>query len=270
MTCPTSFRIHDFFCQWLSTYWGDFCSVQTRKLMMLHLDQLSQHTDLRPMCDELAPLVIREPPSNDPDTRWGLYDTEDSVPDPSTPATSYAPCKVELGKKDSGYIGSFDSEQFLDIQPPVLQPMPTENSDRMQRPDHPPKSFSNGPNVQRPRNPPHMHSSPPPRYQEPFKSKPHPMYERNKWQQEFAGGLVNIDAHTRHGPNSSAASIMSTLAGSTRPEKDLAQVCFKTFTNISDEALADQLTWIEAELFHRIKVCVLAKRMMVTKKKLDG
>lgn len=228
--------------------------------MMLHLDQLSQHTDLRPMCDELAPLIIREPPSDDPDMRWGLYDTEDSVPDPSTPATTYAPCSIEFGKKDSGYIGSFDSEKYLDIHSPVLQPMPMEidqaNTDRKQQrmdPQQPP-SKTNGFNAQRPRHPPHIHSAPPPRYQEPMKPKPNVIYERNKWQQEFAGGLVNIDTHTRHGPNSSAASIMSTLAGGTRPEKDTVQVCFKTFTNLSDEALADQLTWIEAELFYRIKV----------------
>jgi hypothetical protein len=165
-----------------------------------------------------------------------------------------------LGKKDSGYIGSFDSEKYLDIHSPVLQHMPMDidqtNTDRKQQrmdpPQPPPKP--NGVNAQRPRHPPHIHSAPPPRYQEPMKPKPNVIYERNKWQQEFAGGLVNIDTHTRHGPNSSSASIMSTLAGGTRPEKDTAQVCFKTFTNLSDEALADQLTWIEAELFYRIKV----------------
>ncbi|KAH8556691.1 ras guanine nucleotide exchange factor domain-containing protein [Umbelopsis sp. PMI_123] len=252
-------RIHTFFCQWLSTYWGDFCNTQTRKLMMLHLDQLSQHADLRPMCDELAPLIIREPLSEDPDTRWGLHDTEDC-----------------LGKKDSGYIGSFDSEQFLDLHSPILQPMvmdidhgkPGNNDDgnRKHRPDPSPKSISNGAHVQKPRTAAHIHGIPPPRYQEPFKPKQDVIYEKNKWQPEFAGGLVNIDTHTRHGPNSSAASIMSTIAGGpTRQEKDTAQTYFKTFTGFSDDALADQLTWIEAELFYRIKPRQLIRNVWSTK-----
>lgn len=263
---PIPYRIHQFFCQWLSTYWGDFCSAQTRKLMMLHLDQLSQHADLRPMCDELAPLVIREPLSDDPDTRWGLYDTEDYAPDPSTPAMSYTPGTIQLGKKDSGYIGSFDSEQFLDLHSPVLQTMVmdidhakfgnNDDGNRKQRPDPPPKSISNVVHPQKKRTAPPTHGVPPPRYREQVKPKQDVIYDKNKWQPEFAGGLINIDTHNRHGPNSSAASIMSTIAGgATKQEKDAAQVYFKTFTSFSDDALADQLTWIEAELFYRIKVC---------------
>lgn len=234
---------------------------------MLHLEVLSQHTDLRPMCDDLAPLIIREPPSDDPDTRWGLIDIEDSTQDPSTPATSYSTEGMEFGKKDSGYVGSFDSAQFLDLHSPVLQSMSidsdqshnVDNGIRKQLPEIPSKTTSNAINSHRGRNVAHMHSTSHSRYHDPMKPKAEGIYhERNKWQQEFAGGLVNIDTHARHGPNSSAASIMSQLAGGARPEKDLAQSCFKTFTGFSEEALADQLTWIESELFYRIKVHIFA------------
>ncbi|KAG2184492.1 hypothetical protein INT43_000401 [Umbelopsis isabellina] len=263
---PQQNKIHEFLCQWLSTYWGDFSSVQTRKLLMLHLEVLSQHTDLRPMCDDLAPLIIREPPCDDPDTRWGLIDIEDSTQEPSTPATHYSSEVMEFGKKDSGYVGSFDSAQFLDIHSPVLQSMAidsdqshnVDNGVRKQLPEIPSKTTSNAINSHRGRNVAHMHSASHSRYHDPMKPKSEGIYERNKWQQEFAGGLVNIDNHARHGPNSSAASIMSQLAGGARPEKDLAQSCFKTFAGFSEEALADQLTWIEAELFYRIKVHIFA------------
>jgi hypothetical protein len=84
---------------------------------------------------------------------------------------------------------------------------------------------------------------------------------------EFAGGLVNID--DLKGPEKSfiqrepsvttgwtstlghqllAASFISSLRN--RTEKDQ----HRTFLKLSESAIADQLTWIEAELFSRIKV----------------
>ncbi|KAI8150045.1 ras guanine nucleotide exchange factor domain-containing protein [Fennellomyces sp. T-0311] len=83
---------------------------------------------------------------------------------------------------------------------------------------------------------------------------------------EFAGGLINIDSHcgmstspswTSFGANtisSSAASFISVFGGyREKPEKDQLNYNYKVIMEIPDQAVADQLTWIESELFGKIK-----------------
>ncbi|CEG73749.1 hypothetical protein RMATCC62417_09072 [Rhizopus microsporus] len=86
-------RIYSILLLWLSHHWNDFYAPRARRLMVLFLDHISKHESYTPICDSLAPLVIREPPSTDPDSCWGLVDEEQ-------PAFS--------NKKDSGYVsGTF-------------------------------------------------------------------------------------------------------------------------------------------------------------------
>lgn len=87
---------------------------------------------------------------------------------------------------------------------------------------------------------------------------------------EFAGGLINLDLYcgmsaspswTSFGTNntltSSTASFMSAF-GSSQPgnkfEKDQHNNNFRIMMDIPDRVIAEQLTWIEAELFGKVKV----------------
>ncbi|KAF1799848.1 ras guanine nucleotide exchange factor domain-containing protein [Mucor lusitanicus] len=217
-------RIHSIFSLWLSHYWNDFYGPHARKHIILFLDRISKYEYLTPICDSLAPLVVREPPSYDPDKSWGLVDDEDDN-------------DLENEKKDSAYAsGTFSVSSYIQHHqptPPSPLSSPTTNE----------------------------HSCELPR------------------RAEFAGGLINIDnvAKPKHHYAPSfkiTASIASTRTGGGwtsslgtqllassfissfrqhRSDKDQSSYNYKVFMKATDVTIADQLTWIEAELFSRIK-----------------
>ncbi|KAI9273633.1 ras guanine nucleotide exchange factor domain-containing protein [Sporodiniella umbellata] len=104
-------RIHTIFAYWLSCHWNDFCSPQARRYLIVFLDRISKYDAFTPICDSLAPLVVREPPLTDPDEVWGMTDHD----------------VFSGNKKDSGYIsGSFHILQDTPPQSPrdVTAPQP--------------------------------------------------------------------------------------------------------------------------------------------------
>lgn len=93
---------------------------------------------------------------------------------------------------------------------------------------------------------------------------------------EFAGGLINIDNATKqlYPPSSISRSLATTSGGrwtaslgnqlltssfistfrQNKSEKDQTGHSYKLLIKASDTSIADQLTWIESELFSKIKV----------------
>ncbi|RCH84907.1 hypothetical protein CU098_003692, partial [Rhizopus stolonifer] len=210
--------------------------------------RISKYESLTPICDSLAPLVVREPPIDDPDKAWGLVDDQDQI--------------TTRKKKDSGYASGFNfsptrhefmlksnpsSPRNTVIEPALLSP----NLNRL---------LSRRKQVSHSESHPDLRSS----------------YHTTEFPRlaEFAGGIINIDTilhqsqrtsvmtpsiATTHGNdwNSSfghhfASSLISSFRQH-RNDKDQASFNYKTFMKASDHAIADQLTWIEAELFTRIK-----------------
>ncbi|RUP48548.1 hypothetical protein BC936DRAFT_144412, partial [Jimgerdemannia flammicorona] len=113
---PRTKRIHQVFVQWLTNYWNDFNNARTRELLVTFLDHTSRHAELTPICDDLAPLIIREPPTDDRDLGWASADLDinfeimktGSWPSsrPSSRPSSPSPTEdreKQKGKKDSGY-----------------------------------------------------------------------------------------------------------------------------------------------------------------------
>ncbi|GAN01947.1 conserved hypothetical protein [Mucor ambiguus] len=98
-------RIRSFLCIWLSHYWGDFKSSVTRRMVLHFLDGLSHYPELKPICDVLMPLAMRDPAIKDKDASWGMVDQQDASKSKSSSSGS--------NKKDSGYCDSF---QWLDAQ----------------------------------------------------------------------------------------------------------------------------------------------------------
>lgn len=90
-------RIRSFLCIWLSHYWGDFKSSATRRMMLDFLDGVSRYPELKPICDVLLPLAMRDPAIRDKDASWGMVDQQ----------------STKSNKKDSGYCESFE---WLDAQ----------------------------------------------------------------------------------------------------------------------------------------------------------
>ena len=90
-------RIRSFFCIWLSHYWGDFKNSVTRRMILDFLDRISNYQELNPICDILLPLAMRDPALRDKDAYWGMCDEE----------------QLTKRKKDSGYCGSFQWNSAL-------------------------------------------------------------------------------------------------------------------------------------------------------------
>lgn len=90
-------RIRSFFCIWLSHYWGDFKNSATRRMILDFLDRISNYQELNPICDVLLPLAMRDPALRDKDAYWGMCDEE----------------QVTKRKKDSGYCDSFQWNSAL-------------------------------------------------------------------------------------------------------------------------------------------------------------
>ncbi|KAI7870742.1 hypothetical protein BDF14DRAFT_1768964 [Spinellus fusiger] len=106
----------------MSHYWGDFHSSQTRKTVITFIENISHYENMRPICDGLAPLAIREPPLEDPDAQWGLMDSDTDTDDFSdTPSTPKQHEKVK--KKNSGYASeSFKMPNFMTKTRPHSNP----------------------------------------------------------------------------------------------------------------------------------------------------
>lgn len=273
-------RIHSIFSLWLSHYWNDFSSPQSRELVIQFIDEISKFENYTPICDSLAPLIIREPPPDDPDKMWGLVDDElsDNL---SCPPTPISPSYRRNEKKDSGYVsGTFSlSMQHSPLASPVkdehfaLSRISTASSNGTQLPIH-----RLARNSSYRRAVAHSESQPDLRMSYAFQKGPLLLSKKESDEvprrAEFAGGLINIDneikskcsvyspsiATTAHGSrwtSSLGHQLASSFISTLRPrhsDKDHSSQCYKILSKTSGKELADQLTWIEAELFARIKV----------------
>lgn len=316
-----NFRIHSIFSLWLSHYWNDFYGSHARKHIILFLDRISKYENFTPICDSLAPLVIREPPIDDPDKLWGLVDDleeedddEDTQPI-SPPATPVSPTTVRRNKNDYKKDSAYASGTFS-----LVLPQSPTNTDK------PPqlilKRMSSQQNLsQQPLLSPNLnrillrtssnskksvtHSESHPDLRSSYAAAQHhtksplscfnnnnnnatqltsPTVELPR-RAEFAGGLINIDNAIKkppiknpHFPSSIIAPSIATTSGGrwtlgnhllassfistfrqSKSDKDQTSYNYKIFIKAADITVADQLTWIEAELFSRIKVQIKKK-----------
>lgn len=260
-------RIHCIFSLWLSHYWNDFYGTQARKHIILFLDRISKYDSHTPICDSLAPLVVREPPTYDPDNVWGLVDDVQEE-EPSTPIKRNE-------KKDSGYAsGTFT---FVPSSPTKSDAPPFTLKRLSSTTTQPPTLLS--PNLNRILLRSHgkavTHSGSHPDLKSSYAATSHHNTELPR-RAEFAGGLINIDNATKQSypPSSISRSLATTSGGrwttslgnqllassfistfrQNKSEKDQAGHNYKLFIKASDTSIADQLTWIESELFSKIKV----------------
>lgn len=280
---------------WLSHYWNDFYGAQARKQIILFLDRISKYESLTPICDSLAPLVVREPPSYDPDKVWGLVDDNDLDDEDDLDDEPTTPIKRNE-KKDSGYAsGTFT---FMPSSSPPL----TTKSDLPTLPPPPPppvpfKLKRISPNLNRLLNKTVTHSESQPDLRSSYTAAAAAVAASTKStnefprRAEFAGGLINIDNATTTTSASSntfksyasprtvsstisiattsgtrwtsslghqllASSFISTFRQN-KSEKDQTSHAYKVFMKATDTLIANQLTWIESELFSKIKVSLL-------------
>lgn len=326
MCISRDYRIHSIFSLWLSHYWNDFYGAHARKHIILFLDRISKYESLTPICDSLAPLVVREPPSEDPDKIWGFVDDEEEqVDEPlSPPPTPFCQTKRRNEKKDSAYAsGTFSMTGFIqEYQPASSSPLssPTKNEPFLLKRLSGNSNHSMSLPRQNPPRLPHIISTnndtdstiPTPllspnmnrllfRRQSGRKAMTHSESQpdlRSSYatgnknilspanndvdelprRAEFAGGLINIDnvskSKNRCMPPSITLSVATTNGGRWssslghhllassfvssfrvhKSDKDQTTHDYKMFIKYSDKTIADQLTWIEAELFSRIKV----------------
>ncbi|KAG0164949.1 hypothetical protein DFQ30_009167 [Apophysomyces sp. BC1015] len=235
-------RIRSILCLWMSQYWNDFHSVQTRNTLIVFLERISKKEELRPIRDMLSPLAVREPPLEDPDAQWGLVDSE--IQEEGSLRRS--------AKKDSGYSESFDiTTWFGEDERKIVNLRRTASTSSVFGRSRK-SSISSSIN--------HLLSSVTSNIKTDEKK---PSVDSSLCRPEFAGGLINVDppicgvsaqttwASFGNGTLSSsggAANFINAL----RDKDPMTQQC-TTFMEIPDKALADQLTWIEAELFRKIK-----------------
>ncbi|KAL1918224.1 uncharacterized protein VTP21DRAFT_3490 [Calcarisporiella thermophila] len=105
---PVQKRITDVIAEWVLDYWNDFIHADTRKKLHIFLEYLSANEYTQPLCDILAPLIIKEPCERDLDNCWGLTDYSNNLRS-STQSSSSAISEEEFThitslRKDSGYI----------------------------------------------------------------------------------------------------------------------------------------------------------------------
>ncbi|KAI7886138.1 ras GEF [Lichtheimia hyalospora FSU 10163] len=81
-------RIQAIFLIWLNSYWNDFHSRRTRKLITRFLNRIAKEQVLRPISDSLRPLIGRLPPVEDPDAHWGMVDDQDDDEDSDSDSDS--------------------------------------------------------------------------------------------------------------------------------------------------------------------------------------
>jgi hypothetical protein len=303
-------RIHSIFSLWLSHYWNDFYGSQARKHIILFLDRISRYESLTPICDSLAPLVVREPPSEDPDKTWGFMD--DAIEVPLSPPPTPSSCKAikRNEKKDSAYASGTFTMFIQEHQPVSSSPLssPTKNepfllkrlsgnSISTKKPPLRTISTNNDCDIPAPLLSPNLnrflfrrqsgrktmtHSESQPDLRSSYAtgnknilSPINDVENEVPRRAEFAGGLINIDNLAKSKNRYISPSLISVATthrwGSTlghhlfassfissfrqhKSDKDQTSYDYKTFTRYTNAVIADQLTWIEAELFSRIKV----------------
>lgn len=278
-------RIHSIFTLWLSHYWNDFYGSHARKHIILFLDRISKYNSLTPICDSLAPLVVREPPSYDPDKIWGLVDDERDEEDDEMISPPMTPIKRNE-KKDSGYVsGTFS---FIPSSPtkPEAPPFILKRLSNTSQP-----STLLSPNLNRlllrTNSKAVTHSESHPDLRSTYAAHKSPLSSKSELPRraEFAGGLINIDNAIKYNncdvPSSMTPSIATTtgrwtssfgnqlLASSfistfrPKTDKDQTGYNYKTFMKAADASVADQLTWIESELFSKIKVHFIPSPVLI-------
>lgn len=97
-------RIRSLFSFWLINHWGDFKSSATRRRILQFLERISAYEQLTHVHQTLSLLVLREPALSDKDGYWGMCDEEE---DKSEALETVTECTKQQRKKDSGYCESF-------------------------------------------------------------------------------------------------------------------------------------------------------------------
>lgn len=299
-------------------------------MLISFLEGISKYPELTSICDELTPLIIHEPPTEDRDLRWALADLE--VEEITASRPSSLPSKEEKdqkkdqkkdekkdekkekeeekekekdekarkdkkkersqekGKKDSGYapaafdlMSLYETAKYLrtDSQTSLSEFMSLMSSET--RTPSSSKSLSLPPMKPTPSTPTTSTFIPPAPTQKRRSSIAAIMpvsistgtttpttpifvggprqYLPKPPEAEFGGGVIVVQPKAKLGRSlvvSSATSIMSTLASKEKQERNLREAEYKALMEITDTTIAQQLTWVEAELFGRIKVGIFA------------
>ncbi|KAI9321273.1 ras guanine nucleotide exchange factor domain-containing protein [Dichotomocladium elegans] len=103
-------RIQAIFLIWLNSYWNDFHSKRTRKIINTFLNRIAKERVLRPISDSLRPLMSRMPPVDDPDSRWGMFDEDGDVTDDGD--------DIDMASDES----DSDDDVFEECEPPPTPP----------------------------------------------------------------------------------------------------------------------------------------------------
>ncbi|RUS12960.1 hypothetical protein BC937DRAFT_86611, partial [Endogone sp. FLAS-F59071] len=301
-------KIHLVLVHWLTNHWNDFSNSRTRNLFISFLEGISKHPELTYIYDELAPLIIREPPTDDRDLRWALADLEfEEITSTASRPSSLPPKEEkdeekekeeeegkkkdektekekekekEKGKKDSGYSSAaFDLTSFYETAKFLRTDSQSSLSESLMssetRTHSSSKSLSLPPMKPTPSTPTTSTFIPPAPTQKRRSSiaaimpvsistgtttPTAPIFVGGPRQHlpkppeaEFGGGVIVVQPKAKLGRSlvvSSATSIMGTLASK---ERNLRETEFKALMEMTEMAIAQQLTWVEAELFGRIK-----------------
>lgn len=210
-------RIRSFFCLWLSQYWGDFKSSVTRRMMIQFLERISSYDSLSSVCDVLLPLAIREPAICDKDSYWGMCDDDND----------------KSRKKDSGYNESFGDwighdlnhhhKNMIIKKRPIIATLSCSIRRAVSTNSHQkiPVSF---------RSLVELADQQDRRNSIPLSNHDEKRYGSQSCSAVFGGGLISV-----------------------LEQKFLAVDPFQVITSLSPYKLAEQLTWIEAELFRKIQ-----------------
>ncbi|CAO3657588.1 unnamed protein product [Mucor hiemalis] len=99
-------RIRSLFSFWLIHHWGDFKSSAIRRRILEFLERISVYEQLSHVHQTLSLLVLREPDLCDKDSYWGMCDEEDDKIEALMTATEQKSIRQQR-KKDSGYCESF-------------------------------------------------------------------------------------------------------------------------------------------------------------------
>ncbi|OAD04204.1 hypothetical protein MUCCIDRAFT_79325 [Mucor lusitanicus CBS 277.49] len=221
-------RIRSFLCIWLSHYWGDFKSSVTRRMLLDFLEGVSLYPELKPICDVLMPLAMRDPALKDKDALWAMTDQESCTSKDGSSSN----------KKDSGYCDSF---QWLDAQLEAVEQQQQSKSLKRAASTNSSipvafKSILSATSTtldKRNSTPVSMLIQQKQRHADTLPSRKSSM-DRSA---VFGGGIIPI----QYDP-----SVMMYYRNATHP----FDVLLKTLTPIK---LAEQLTWIDQELFRKIQ-----------------
>lgn len=273
-------RIHSILFLWLSLYWNDFNSSYSREYVIQFIDEISKFENYTPICDSLAPLIIREPPHDDPDKSWGFIDDEDTNASIQSTSPSHRPRNE---KKDSGYAsGTFSIH--IGSSSPLASPKDeqfmlkrTSNTSNNSCKAASPTTLSTSV-CRSARNSSFRqairHSGSQPNLRTFFALGVDAIPDKESdvlpGRAEFAGGIINIDNTLNHRKNinSNASTILGSRWASSFGRQTASSFMsslradntdsYKYLVKLSDKEISEQLTWIEAELFFRIEVHIIS------------